>query len=1221
MSTRLNFVLEGRDQLSRVLDRAGDSANRMSRRILTASINSDAAMRRFANNTVRSMADIDRSSHDSAKAMQALKGAVLGLAPAAIPAAASLAPIAATAGAAGVAVGAFGVALAGQLGPLGEAVDAEKKYNDAVAEHGARSKEAAAAQADYLRQVEKLPPATRKAAASLSVLKDEYKGWSDSLAGDTMAPVTKSFAILGALLPKLTPTVQGASRELDRLINIAGGAVASPGFNAFTLRLDGMTTGAIKRANDALIRLMRTADTGKVGSGLSEFLAYARAQGPAVADTLKNLGSALGNILNGASGVGVSMLTLVNTLSRLLAAVPPGAIATFLQLAIAIKAVQLAAVGVGAGRAALASFGTQILAMRTAAAAAPGPLAATGAAITALSRTAKLAIAGTGIGLLIIALSELAARTRTAPPDVDALASSLKKLGATNAATGETARLFGADLDGLYDKVRSLTDPAENDKFEQFMTGLVNLDSKPLKDAKEAVDAIDKALASLVSAGRTDLAAAATKRLAAEYAAGGKDASKFTGQLNDYQDALADVKFEQDLAAAAMGIYGQQSQAVKAKLDAQKQSTDALRMALFELTNINRDAAGAMSDFEAAIDNVAKVTGDHRGSLKMVNGELDLNSAKAREADAALRDLAAKAQTAAAAAQQQGKSNEYVNGILDRGRQQLVNHARELTGDKAAADALARSYLAVPDKTARLKGNIEDLQAKLATAKSQLGKVPDARKAQVRADISQLQRQLDAARNKLDTLDGKTAVTYVTTVYSSDRVVSPDGHNGPGGFPKHARGTNSAEAGWALVGEEGPELVRMQGGERVFDHRTSMAMLSQVDAGRAAAAGLAAGMTGSTAGVEQSARLMAGAITAGVRAELQIASPSKKMTALMADVKGGIVKGLTGSKAAIKATAMDLVKDIWKAWEGTKSNKDSGLVQMVNREHAKLQALATKRDSLNSRISAAQKTLRDRIEEQASYRAGLKSNAQSASSLSSLGLEPAQVTIGTIRGGLQQKLAKLRQFNGYITKLIKRGLNKNLLRQILAMGPEEGFAYAAALAGMTNTDFKSVNSTQAAIDRESDSLARAGSKALYDAGVNSAKGLLKGLQSQEAAIEQQMVKIAQGMERAIKKALGIKSPSRVGTAIGLNFGQSVGSGTLAALPTVGHAVDALAGRMTAIRPMPGLPAAGLAAAGPGGTTVVNNFHIEGAMDPVRVGQEVQKVLLSLKRINGGTLGI
>lgn len=42
---------------------------------------------------------------------------------------------------------------------------------------------------------------------------------------------------------------------------------------------------------------------------------------------------------------------------------------------------------------------------------------------------------------------------------------------------------------------------------------------------------------------------------------------------------------------------------------------------------------------------------------------------------------------------------------------------------------------------------------------------------------------------------------------------------GLGGLNGYATGTLNAAAGWAMVGEEGPELVRMRGGERVFDAR------------------------------------------------------------------------------------------------------------------------------------------------------------------------------------------------------------------------------------------------------------------------------------------------------------------------------------------------------------------------------------------------------------------
>ncbi|WP_175426636.1 phage tail length tape measure family protein [Azospirillum brasilense] len=45
------------------------------------------------------------------------------------------------------------------------------------------------------------------------------------------------------------------------------------------------------------------------------------------------------------------------------------------------------------------------------------------------------------------------------------------------------------------------------------------------------------------------------------------------------------------------------------------------------------------------------------------------------------------------------------------------------------------------------------------------------------------------------------------------------------GLPGYAVGTDSALAGWAMVGEEGPELVRFRGGERVFTAPQTRAML------------------------------------------------------------------------------------------------------------------------------------------------------------------------------------------------------------------------------------------------------------------------------------------------------------------------------------------------------------------------------------------------------------
>ncbi|MGW3595014.1 hypothetical protein [Streptomyces sp. NPDC005167] len=1204
-SNRLTFLLDGRDHLSRVLDGAGRSADRLGRRLLAASINGDAAMRRLGNSTTARMAAMQRDTDLGEKALKELKGTLISLAPAAIPAAASLAPIAAGAGAAAVAVAAFGAALGPQITGLTEAGEAEKKWQTAIEDGGEASQAAVDAQLAYQKALMKLPPASQTAALALSSLKDEYKGWSDALAADTMPVFTKGLAVASALLPKTTGLVKGASVQLDRLMTIVAGGMASPGLDRLNAKFTAFATSTLQRVNDQLIRLMRTTDTGKIGGGLSEFMDYARAQGPVVADTLRNVSTALINILRAGSDVGVGMLDFINALSGIVAAVPPGAIAAILQLAVAIKVVKLAAVGMAAARTAMAAFGTSLVAMQVAAGAAPGRLSAVTAAIGSLSRGAKVALAGTGIGLLVIALGSLAAMGKKAPPDVDRLTTALGKLGDTGKVTGEAAKAFGTDLAGLAESLRVLSRPSNLDSTQQFLTRLIGMDSTPIKAAKEDLESVDKALAGLVQGGKADLAAVAFDKLAAGMQKNGMSAGELRGKLDDYKSALEDQAFEQQIAAQAQGLFGTQAQKVQSKLDAQRASADGLRQSIVALNEVNRQGLGGMIGFEAALDAATGAIKGNEHALSMSGGKLNLNSEKARTAAGALNDLAAKTDEAAASARQADAPWSTINGIYDRGRSKLIAAADAMGLTKAQAKALADQILQTPDKTARLKGNLEDLESKLASAKSQLGKVPDSRKSSIRARIDDLQAKIAQAKAALDAMNGRTATTYLKTVYS------PPGHNGPGGIPMHAKGTLSAAAGWALVGEEGPELVRFKGGERVFDHKTSMGMASDLGgrsplgAGQEAGRGLAAGMLGAAGTVGSAARVMAGAVLSGIRDELQIASPSKKTKALAADAGKGMLIGLTGSKAKISATAKDLVKDIWKAWEGTRSTRDSKLVKMVEKDTKKLQKLASQRDALISKIAAAKK-----------YASDVTANARASASLGNLGIEDGKVTAGSIKAGLQQKLANIRQFMSYINILAKRGLSKTLLRQILDMGPDAGYAYASALAGASSSTLKSINSTQSQISKTTTKLGQNGADILYDSGKNAGKGFLKGLESQQDAIEKQMVKIAKGMQKAIRKALGISSPAKKLIPDGVNATRGVAVGLVQGIPYLDRALGAVTDRVASAQPVIGRPA--VVGGGGGGATYIQ-VDVHGAMDPVAVGREFQKVLVKFGRVQGGSV--
>ncbi|MEV4974452.1 hypothetical protein [Streptomyces scopuliridis] len=814
--TTLTFVLQGRDALSRTLNGAGDAADRLRRRLDDAATRSTLALAGFTTDADGGLRDLQGrfvTTEEAARRLRdgvntlsfddagkkaklfgdELKSSVISLLPAAIPAAAGLAGAAASVGAqlgaAGVAALAYGAALAPQVAAISEVTEAQAAYDDAVATSGRTSEEAAKAQAVYQQRLTALPPATREAAVAVGLLRDNFHEWSDDLAGDVMAPFNKGIAITNALLPKTSGLVTGASTQFDRLVTMAGGAIETPGFDRLADKVTDFADDTMRDAVDGVTEFFAKVDSGEIdGSGFERFLDYARDQGPVVEDTLRNLAEAAGNLLEAGGEVGVGMLDLINALSSIVAAVPPGAIAAMLQMAIAIKAVRLAAAGGAAASAGLAALVGQITLMRSAAAGTPGRLAGIGAAIAALSRTAKAAVAGTGIGLLLIALTELSSSGRETAPDVDKLTTALGHFGATGQVTGEAASVLGKDFEELRKQLSEVISPSVvesvNNWGAKVTGGLLDAGEATEKYTK-TVDGIDDALAGLVSGGKADLAAAALTGMLQKM--NPEQTAKFTAGLGDYNAALEAAAFEQGLAAQSMGLFGQQAQEVQAKLDAQKASADGLRQSIVALNDVNRMALGGMIAFEAAIDAASKAAAENTDVLDMHNGRLTLNTEAQRAAATSLTDLAAKTDEATAAARASGASWTEVSGIYERGRQQLIANAEQMGLNTGQARRLADQILKTPDKTAFLRGDLQDLRAKLTDAKKRLAAAPSSKTAHIRGEIADLQRKINAAERELSGIDGRTATAYINVRTSYFQ-------NGPGPGP-YAPGYLRAQGG------------------------------------------------------------------------------------------------------------------------------------------------------------------------------------------------------------------------------------------------------------------------------------------------------------------------------------------------------------------------------------------------------------------------------------------
>ncbi|MFC8515473.1 phage tail protein [Streptomyces sp. NPDC057257] len=1102
-----------------------------------------------------------------------LKGSLIPLATAAVPLAAAMAPVAARAAGAGTALAAFGVAAAGQAASLKAASDAQQKYADAVQKAGAGSKQAAQAQRAVQAQFASMPEATQRAAVAFTSLKDAYKGWSDSLAGFTMNPVEKSFTLLERLMPKLTPMVEGASTQLDRLVSVAGGAMASPGFDALAGRVSDFANESLKEATDGIIHLARSLSAGDANGPVKTFMDFARANGPALRETLVNVGDAVQTLMKASADAGPGMLTLVNAALKLVAALPPSLVSTVMQLALALKAAKLAGKGFDAISAGIGSTATRLAAMRTAAAGAGGGLAGTRAAAGQLSSTLKGGLIAAGIIGVVTAVTKLSDIGRQAPPDVGKLTTSLGQLGRSGKASGEAARLFGSDLDKLYDSVRSVSDPALIDNVQQGIIKVFSLgfaDSTPVKEAKERLDGIDESLTNLVQGGKSEVAAAAFARLSKEYVAGGGKLSDFTGQMDSYKSALADQKFEQDLVADSMGIFGQAAQDTSAKLDAQKSAADGLRQALLDLNDVNRSAYDAQIGFEGAMDDLTK-------SFKDNGATLDLNTEKGRANGQAMSAAAAAQDEFIAAGVAAGDSLGSMSQKSDELRSKMVKLATEaFDGNKKKAQEYVNTLLGVPGSIDTLvKAETKEAKAGLSDVVAAIRATPDAKTITVDAlngaAIKALEKvgiktkqlpdgktqvlvggnalgKIDAVRRALANLNGKTATTWtyhnVKTTYSTAGSVS-------GGKSVHSmvaaggmvsRAPRRAAGGMAV--QLGPEgllsgpgsttsdsilaLFASGASARVSDSefvvnaqqtKKHLPLLELINSGRLAGGGLAkGGVTKAEAAARKDVRGEFGISYFGTKAGYK--NDEFRHQLGMADSLSDLVTSLNKWRSTIKAT--------------THGVTESKLLKQLDKAGASLIKYEKKLTSVNSALDKAKDKLASLKDAAAQMKDSVKSGIISGANITRAATaEDSKVTINTLLSQARGDAAQAQSFEQALADLKKKGVSGRLLEQISEAGiTGGGLETAQALLGASPDQIKELNKLNQSVRDAADKAGSVASDALYGAGIKAAEGLVAGLTKKKKDIEAAMLSIAKGMEKSIKKALGIKSPSTVMMQVG-----------------------------------------------------------------------------------------
>ncbi|WP_167199490.1 phage tail tape measure protein [Brevibacterium pigmentatum] len=252
------------------------------------------------------------------------------------------------------------------------------------------------------------------------------------------------------------------------------------------------------------------------------------------------------------------------------------------------------------------------------------------------------------------------------------------------------------------------------------------------------------------------------------------------------------------------------------------------------------------------------------------------------------------------------------------------------------------------------------------------------------------------------------------------------------------------------------------------------------------------------------------------------------------DVREQVTGGLSGAYSAV-----DRLQGLADNTDLSKGARRTAGIQARQYEKS-LKSLYGTLDRLEKKTEKAQDKLDELKQIQNSVSSSIQGKAfelQSGSELVSTGDGNFQQTsgIGHIRTSASTAAAKVKDFASKLKQLAKKGYSGAILQEVAQAGSiDEGLTLAQELLAGGDSDVKSLNASYKDIAKYSDQAGAYVTEGFYSGGVNAAAGLVKGLESQQKTVEKTITKIAKGMENALKKALGIHSPSTVMYARGID---------------------------------------------------------------------------------------
>ncbi|HJQ00078.1 MAG TPA: phage tail tape measure protein [Jatrophihabitans sp.] len=278
-----------------------------------------------------------------------------------------------------------------------------------------------------------------------------------------------------------------------------------------------------------------------------------------------------------------------------------------------------------------------------------------------------------------------------------------------------------------------------------------------------------------------------------------------------------------------------------------------------------------------------------------------------------------------------------------------------------------------------------------------------------------------------------------------------------------------------------------------------------------------------------------------------------------------LVTAISGTAATINSAMTKLVSDVHNA--AVKGLGNGALVTVLSGENRQLQHLANERAGIVAKLKVAGQALASERAAETAEAAKVSDKITSEFDIATAGVNSngftAASTPESIIADLTKQRDQSRKFAAGLLALQAKGLNKDLEQQLGEDGVATAGANVAALQGATKAQIKIINGLYASTRSAADAAGGAVSRAMYQSGIDTMAGYIKGLTSQDAAIKKAASHVAGLVVVQVKKDLGINSPSKVTFGLGANGSGSFALGLMSNVGKVKTAASTVASTASA----------------------------------------------------------